>query len=176
MVAMMDQRFEELTANMQFQLRDGMDNRSKQLQLTYKEETQQLLRLGNGPMNAMDGIEWDDLIDLDTVKGWEKEYTDAVYLAQSQNGWEKLTNYMELGIKAATQRLKSGDLYPPEPVRSLEFGFFALAMERRMSAVGDFNAGLFSLVKERNFTIMMYAETLDTQNILAIEWRSTHAI
>jgi hypothetical protein len=37
------------------------------LQLTNKEETQQPLRLGNGPINAMDGIEWDDLIDLDTV-------------------------------------------------------------------------------------------------------------
>jgi hypothetical protein len=54
---------------------------------------------------------------------------------------------MELGIKAATQRLKAGDLYPPEPVRSLECGFFALAMERRMSAVGDFNAGLFTLIR-----------------------------
>jgi hypothetical protein len=39
MVAMMDQRFEELTANMQFQLRDGTDNRRRQLQLTNKEET-----------------------------------------------------------------------------------------------------------------------------------------
>jgi hypothetical protein len=51
----------------------------------------------------MEGIEWDDLIDLDAVQGWEKEYTDVVNLAQVQNGGRpslpKFTNYIELGIK-----------------------------------------------------------------------------
>jgi hypothetical protein len=52
------------------------------------------------------------------VNGWEQEYMDAV--SRSKPQLPKLTQNIELGIKALAQRMKAGDQYPPEPVRSVE--------------------------------------------------------
>jgi hypothetical protein len=52
---------------------------------------------------------------------------------------------MERGIKAVTQRMMVGSLYPPEPVRSTEIKFFEYAFEIRPSSiVKENNLGLFT--------------------------------
>ena len=77
---------------------------------------------------------WSDWISLDVTDGWEKEYKDAVHLATANNRGRlmlpNLTEKMEMGIKAATQRLSMGSLYPPEPVPPVNYLAPKLPLDR----------------------------------------------
>jgi hypothetical protein len=86
--------------------------------------------------SADPSMEWFDLIDLADVKGWEEEYKEAVRVAIAANNGKptlpRLTEKMEMGIKAVTQRLPVGSLYPPESVRSAEIKFFEYATYHKL--------------------------------------------
>ena len=102
-----------------------------------KLEQRMIYELDNESEEEEPKPNWHDWLSLDATNGWEKEYKDAVHLATANNRGRlmlpNLIEKMEMGIKAATQRLSMGSLYPPEPVRSAELRYFEYTMEVKQS-------------------------------------------
>jgi hypothetical protein len=156
---------QELNLTIEDRMREGNETISQRIQDMEQEHKKQsalvhklLKEEGPNEKNIQPRIEecrWNDLVADEAVIGWQEEYTQALTEATKRNGGTftlpSLSRKIELGIKHATQRMKAGDLYPPQPVRDAETTFFQQRLEVRPSTqVGDGNLGVFTLKKVRS--------------------------
>jgi hypothetical protein len=116
----------------------------------------------------------------EAVIGWQEEYTQALTEATKKNGGTftlpSLSRKIELGIKHATQRMKAGDLYPPQPVRDAETTFFQQRLEVLPSTrVGDGNLGVFTTKKVPRGTTFHYHGRIFFESA-DIEKQATHTL
>ena len=144
----------ELTLSVEDKVRQGNERITARIELLESEHkrqsalVQQLIKNDESSISSSVAKvlidKWMDLVPDEQVNGWQDENYIALAEAIKKNHnvfiLSKLTRKMELGIKHVTQRMKSIDLYPPQPVRDAEREFFRRKIEVKLSTrVGDNN-------------------------------------